>query len=339
MAAWKTDIQLRKKTAVLPPYARLFSGRKRPFSAIILSQSYKITWRSRFVYKNSIWAQKILDQQDDNGLWGPFHALSEPSQKPISTEQALRRLEILGYTIHDTCIQKTVDYMHDCLLGKKEMPDRREVSHDWDLFTDLMLATWIRRFTKDDDAANKIADTWATLISEAFQSRVYSHADYQKAYKSMFSQPIRGDRFIDFVNFYQISMLSDCLLPEIASHFFDYILCHETGIYYLGYQKPLTQLPDNFASKETSRFIASIDMLAAYTSNRHKLHYVESWIHENKDAKGTWDFGSRSKDHIYLPLSDSWRRKDSRIQDSTYRIHKLLDKLNLSEQIEANKVN
>jgi len=75
-------------------------------------------------YKNSKWASEILNLQNEDGLWGYFHTLSEPSKTPITTEQALRRLFILGYSIIDEPIQKCVSYMNDCLLGKKQMPDR-----------------------------------------------------------------------------------------------------------------------------------------------------------------------------------------------------------------------
>lgn len=48
-------------------------------------------------------AQKILSQQNTDGTWGyEFHCLSIPyGKKPLSTEQALRRLNILGFTIND----------------------------------------------------------------------------------------------------------------------------------------------------------------------------------------------------------------------------------------------
>lgn len=50
----------------------------------------------------------------------------------LTTEQALRRLERLGYTIEDECIQRAVDYMDNCLMGRDKIPDRREKLHDWD---------------------------------------------------------------------------------------------------------------------------------------------------------------------------------------------------------------
>ncbi len=71
------------------------------------------------MYKNSKWAKEILCLQYDEGMWGYFHTLSEPRKHPVTTEQALRRLQILGYTIDDEPIQKAVEYMNDCLIGYK----------------------------------------------------------------------------------------------------------------------------------------------------------------------------------------------------------------------------
>ena len=44
-------------------------------------------------YRNSKWASEIIGLQKDDGSWGYFHTLSNPSKRnPITTEQAIRRL-------------------------------------------------------------------------------------------------------------------------------------------------------------------------------------------------------------------------------------------------------
>jgi len=89
--------------------------------------------------------------------------------------------------------------MNDCLAGKKKIPDRREKIHDWDVFTNLMLSTWICHFTNNNFLTNKTANEWAMIVSLAFG--VYNQGAYEVAYQDIFGKKPRGGRFIDFVNF------------------------------------------------------------------------------------------------------------------------------------------
>jgi len=68
-------------------------------------------------YKSEKIAQQIIALQNEDGTWGnEFHSLSIPSgKKPLTTEQALRRLKNLGFTIEDLPVRKAVDYMIACL--------------------------------------------------------------------------------------------------------------------------------------------------------------------------------------------------------------------------------
>lgn len=71
------------------------------------------------MHKCTKWAHKIISLQDNEGKWGWFHSLGQHSNSPMTTEQALRRLQYLGFTAADDCIQKAISYMNDCLTGKK----------------------------------------------------------------------------------------------------------------------------------------------------------------------------------------------------------------------------
>ena len=51
------------------------------------------------MHKDGKWARNIIALQEDDGKWGCFHSLSKIYNAPITTEQALRRLERLGYTM------------------------------------------------------------------------------------------------------------------------------------------------------------------------------------------------------------------------------------------------
>lgn len=134
------------------------------------------------MHKDTKWAKDIISLQEDDGKWGCFHSLSQVYSSHITTEQAHRRLLYLGYNIEDDCIKKAVSYMNDCLIGKTIIPDRREKTHDWDIFTSLILATWIRIFTNDNLNANAIAQKWAEIIWSAFENGEYNHEAYMKTY-------------------------------------------------------------------------------------------------------------------------------------------------------------
>jgi len=44
------------------------------------------------MHKDTKWAKQIIAMQEEDGKWGSFHTLSVSSGRPITTEQALRRL-------------------------------------------------------------------------------------------------------------------------------------------------------------------------------------------------------------------------------------------------------
>lgn len=278
------------------------------------------------MHKESKWAKNIIAMQESDGKWGCFHSLSQFYNSPITTEQALRRLERLGYTIEDECIQKAVAYMNDCLIGKKSIPDRQEKVHDWNIFASMILATWIRRFTLDNPSANKIANQWATVISHAFEDGVYNHSKYVSAYYEILGMKPNGGRLIDFMNFYPISMLSNCLDEKTEIALMEYALNKEGGIYYI-YDKQLSIVPVCFESREASRYLGAMELLSKYKYAKRNLRFVSDWLIANKNENGKWDMSKIVNDKVYFPLSDDWRRKETREADCTERIENLLEEL------------
>lgn len=278
------------------------------------------------MHKDGKWAKQILSLQEPDGKWGCFHSLSRFYASPITTEQALRRLERLGFTMGDECIQKAVCYMDSCLSGKQTIPDRREKLHDWDLFSSLMLSTWIRRFTGENPNANAIAHRWAGIITHAFSSGTYDHSAYVSAYWDTWGSKPNGGRLIDFVSFYQISMLRGCLDSRTELALLDYVLDQEDGIYYV-YDKKLKTLPGCFESREASRYLGAVELLAGYPLAGGKLEFVRDWLLEKRMENGMWDMGKTVNDMVYFPLSDDWRRKGARAADCTERLSALVNAL------------
>jgi hypothetical protein len=281
-------------------------------------------------HKAGKWARTIIDLQHDDGSWGYFHSLANPIPKqPITTEQALRRLEILGFTIEDKPIKKAVKYMNDCLLGKNRIPDREEKLHNYNIFTGLMLSTWIKVFTNDNKTANNIAKKWCKIINNSFSKNGYNYNNYVNTYESVFGVKMnpKADRLNDFVNYYPVSLLTNELDKEIEPYYFKYILNHNFGIYYI-YGKKLIEVPKMFQSKTTSNYLRAIELLIKYDNPecRKQLKFVVKWLKENMTKNKEWDLGKEAKDGINFPLSDSWKTDENRMKDCTYRINKLLEK-------------
>ena len=284
-------------------------------------------------YKNGKWAKKIIELQKDDGSWGFFHTLSMPtSSQPITTEQAIGRLRRLGFTKDDTVIKKAISYMHDCLARKKEIPDRPEKRADWGIFTDLMLAACIRRFTDDDALANNIADNWkavadAVFINGEYDSKVYTNAFYD-IIKPKSGTIKRNIELLRLNYYYPILLLAGKIEESIEKRYFDYIMNSETTYYY-GHYGSIMQLPNNFQTKEASIYLAAIELYCEYPNMycKNKLKFVIEWLNHNKTENGGWDMGAIVKNGTYFPLSDSWRTAELREKDCTYRIEKIISAL------------
>ncbi|ULQ60296.1 hypothetical protein K7I13_03015 [Brucepastera parasyntrophica] len=147
-------------------------------------------------------------------------------------------------------------------------------------------------------------------------------------YKTIFGIKPNGGRFIDFVTFYQVSLVTNILDKNIEPVYFKYILEHEPGIYYI-YNKKIKNVPEIFSAKHTGYYLRAIELLARYNNQECKdqLRFVVEWLRKNRNEQNKWDLGKESKDGISLPLLDSWRKDEHRIEDCTNRINRLIKKI------------
>lgn len=277
----------------------------------------------------SKWVQEIIKLQQADGSWGYFHSLSSPTkERPMTTEQALRRLRILGLTADDEPIRRALAYIVKCITGKLSIPDRREVKPNWPLFLHTMYAAWLRIFLPQHELAVAAASRWAGIIEASFREGGFSQSQYDEAYRlALEPKGKRIDYFKTFINFYQLALMPNTLSKETEKKMFDYVLQYPGSVYYIGYPNAVCNLPAVFASLETSRYLAVLELLAEYSVAPEKLAFAVDWINSNQDEKGQWDLGAKANDGIYFPLSDSWRKPEMRKTDCTTRITKLLNKL------------
>lgn len=278
-------------------------------------------------HKNGKWARKILDSRNGEGMWGNFHTLSQPvGSKAIATEQAIRRLRILGFTKEEEAIQAVLERMCQCVSGEKKIDDYYEKTHDWPLFEKLMLSAWIRLFDPENEIALGVARQWAFIAEGAFSSGRYDRNDDIEAFRQQFGRKPKSGFETGFGMFYHVALLQGVLTLETESRLLDYYISRPEGIYYI-YDRSLRVLPEVFASKKTSHYLAAIETLSGYPQAQEKLGFVAEWLESNKNGCGKWDLGPGAKDGVYFPLSDSWRKAEDRISDCTERISRLLQSI------------
>ena len=170
---------------------------------------------------DGVHARRLIALQHPDGSWGErFHTLSASgrAQREPTTEMALRRLEALGYTMQDECIARAVAYMDAVLRGEQTFPDPWEKTHDWAVFIEMMMATWIRRFTLENERANAVGEKWSGILKAAFAGGNYDHAAYCAAFAQAMGYQPRGGRFVDFVHFYAVSVTAGLLEEETEAH-------------------------------------------------------------------------------------------------------------------------
>jgi hypothetical protein len=274
-----------------------------------------------------LFAEEIIARQLPDGSWGKFHSLALPvAGQPLNTEQALRRLLILGLGQHDEPIQRASTYLEECLAGRRSIPDRREKVGDWDAFVTLILATWLRRCDPTNASAAAVAKEWAAVLEQAFAGDEYDHRSYLDSYRSVFGRPARGDRLVDFVTFYQLVLVQGVLTPQCQRSLVRHAVAHRTGIYYI-YESDLLKPPMEFASRQTGRYLSALEILAGYPAAADYLADARAWLLDHRASDGSWDLGPTVRDGVNFPLSGSWRNQAVRRFDCTARIGRLVERL------------
>ena len=268
--------------------------------------------------RQSKWAQQLLLTQNEDGGWGCFHTLSAGA--PNTTEQALRRLENLGFTEADPCIQKALEHM-DKYLGTGTFPNGNEQWKGWNIFCDRALAAWICRFTQKNERANAVAAQWADVVTQAFSEGDFNAEAYAAAFKDTFGMiPKHG--FENISNFYPVSLLRGRLDTKTDAAVLDHLLNYPGGIYYIC-EGPLNEPPKEFQSRYANRYLSALELMSGYTNAPTKLHFAAQWLEDQRSPDGTFDLGAAARDMVNLPLSDK-RGREGRVIDCTYRVERLL---------------
>ena len=271
------------------------------------------------------WARAVLLQQLPGGTWpGGFHGLPRPGAKPLTTEQALRRLHALGFTIADAPIRRCMDTLASCLRGERKIDAYWESGIDWAMFEPLMLAAWIRRFDPEQPDALAFARRWAKVAGAAFAAGACDESAWNAAYEAEFHRQARHARPVGFSPLYHGMLLPGLLRPDAECALVRHIL--HTGMYYV-HERPLLPPSAGLTGRDAVSWLAALDVLADFPHARAELSFAAALLHLAAGPDGAWDFGPDAKDGVRFPLSDSWRTEAARKSDCTAYVQRILTRI------------
>ena len=106
-----------------------------------------------------------------------------------------------------------------------------------------------------------------------------------KAYCDVLGMKPEGGRLIDFAQFYSVSIINGYLDPKTEEAVIKYLINKPDGIYYT-YENCIRNLPQDFESKQASRYLGGIELIAEYEPAGKQLQFVVEWLKSNLNSNG-----------------------------------------------------
>ena len=272
------------------------------------------------------WVIELTAEQRNDGSWGAFHSRdTRAKQKVLITEMGVERAINLGLDTAHPILKNAAIYIRRLLGGSLPFPDRHEKNDRWNTGQRLFTASTYSRIHPQDPLLNPDRDLWYEIAYRTFQSGAYSADDESRAHAELTGASVK-DSYLVLCGKYQLTILGSMpgsLSRDNETLLLDWLWALPEGIGYLN--APLNKPPALDKPGYIDRWLASMELLARLFPTWTELAQVTiEWIWDQRRADGCWDFGPRPPGSAYLPLSDSWRKKENRVIDWSTRILVLL---------------
>jgi hypothetical protein len=266
---------------------------------------------------------RLIDQQRPDGSFGRFTFIADPDTPNGGVnESAMIRAFSLGLEQDHTLLVSLRHFFESVL---QHLAD----SNPYGIARSLILAACLRQMGSDHPLVMAIVRDWRTIIESSFDGQAYQIALFHDKCEEMFGpdQNLWPEKWPEMgFSRYMLLLLKDQLPFKVEQGMIHHLIYQSRGIYPVS-NRSLQHFPLEFTSRESARFITSLELLTQYTSAAIYLRHAEDWLWEQLDSDGFWDLGSPGRDNRHLPLSESWRSKFARQQDCTVRILALMTRL------------
>jgi hypothetical protein len=262
-------------------------------------------------------------EQWDNGSWGRMHSKDYSLKQDIgTTEVGVERAVNLGLDKRHPILQRVSRYLVS-VIETGDIQDLPEKNDRWEVGVRLFAAANLARIDPFHPHLDAVWALWCEIAARTFMSGRYDEAAEAHAHKSLTGASVRGS-YLTLRNKYTLVLLSSrpsALLPTLEETLLTHLWYLDTGI---GYLDVNVSQPPVMKPGPVDRWFASHELLSRFPAWRNKAAEAVAWLWEKCNAEGCWDFGPRSPFSVFLPLSESWRKKGTRQLDWTTRTLLLL---------------
>jgi hypothetical protein len=276
--------------------------------------------------KESRCVRELAGEQWPDGGWGRFHSRDTRHKQRIpTTEAGVERALALGLDRSHPILHKASRYIVDIMNGERPFPDPHEQNDRWPAGMRLFLASTLSLIQPDHPLLDQDRRLWLEIARRALRSGVYREEDEIQAHAGLTGATVKNS-YLVLDGRYQLNVLGSMpgmLSEELESALLRWLWTRPHGIGYL--EVPLYGPPPCHKPGSFDRWLASLELLARlFPAWVHFARESIEWLWAQRNDQGLWDLGPRSPASVYLPLSDSWRRRQNRVYDWTTRVLILL---------------
>lgn len=275
----------------------------------------------------SHWVLQLTHEQGSDGGWGRLHSQNSALRRPIpTTEFAVNRALALGLDAGHPILARAADYLVALLEARLPFPDPAERNDRWETAKRLFTAATLASIHPNHPALDETWALWLEISERTFARGDYDAQAEAEAHRRLSGASVQNSHLV-IANRYSLALLGARAnqIPHATENALLNWLWHKPhGIGYLGVS--LCAQPENFSSSQLDRWFASHELLAAFPSWRKLAGSSIRWLCEQQRPDGLWNFGPSSRMSHYFPLSESWRKKNSRAFDWSARTLILLSR-------------
>lgn len=282
----------------------------------------KSLFDAKAAIQNSKWVELLYGSQLADGTWGRFHTQNTKAKQLFpTTETAVATALASGLDKDSDLLRKTVDYIVDHLDGKTiwiDPPEKHDNPDAWPIGIRHISAANLALIDNLHPNLDEFWSYWRKTAGAAFASGQYDRKTEIETRNML--DDIKRKTPGAFHNKYHLILLSSTpkILPaDLELEILNYVTDSPDGIYY-AYDKRINTFPLVNERRFVS-WLLSLKLLSRFSAWRITGPPALNWIWNQRSADGLWNFsGYRpSKPVSYLPLSESWRRRENRKIDCT----------------------